>query len=398
MKKLKLHIILLLVSISFFSCQTDWNENYNPKSKAPFGLYIFHQEINALFNEAEVENERQFFDEFHQKAKKHHAQNTYLSIGSRNYNFDEESFDALLEFVEEGNNLFIAYNEFDSALCELLGIETINMDSTLSLFRSNLKNLTGTLKIRGETDAYEYDRNLRFHYIDQYNASTTEVLGTIEKDGMSYPSFVRIKYNKGNIYIHTQPNAFTNYFLLKEKNVQYVERVFSHVGFSHAVYWDSSPKYKRDRNNNKKESALSFFMKHRALRWSLFTAFFGLIAFMLIHMRRKQRPIPVKKPLKNTTVEFTRTMANLYKEENNPKILIDKKISFFLHDIRHLYLLDTSTLDQEFIDKLSAKSGNPIKETSILIKAISRLQGLESCNEDELIRLNKLIENFFEQK
>ena len=43
--------------------------------------------------------------------------------------------------------------------------------------------------------------------------------------------------------------------------------------------------------------------------------FFSLLLFMRFNARRKQRPIPIIEPLKNSTVEFTHTIANLYLKE-----------------------------------------------------------------------------------
>lgn len=401
MKKIKIYIILCIACTCLFSCRTNWRENYDSKSKNPFGTYILHQEMKSLFEESKVKDITKYFDDFYYDPNTDFLDITgtsYISIRDKNYNFDDETLDALINHVEAGNSVFIAYNHFDDGLNNLLEIETVNSDSTSAYFSSTLKDLSGSLKLTGNDKVYEYDRNLRFHYIADYNSETTEVLGTIERDGESNPCFIQVKYNNGSIFLHTQPIAFTNYFLLKKENAEYTEKVFSKVGHSLVTYWDDSPKYKRNTDNSNKETALSFFMKHTTLRWSLLTGLFGLTAFILVNMRRKQRPIPNIEPLKNTTVEFTRTMANLYKKENNPKILIDKKISFFLHAVRQQYLLDTSRLDQQFIEKLAAKSGNSTKQTSILIKAISRLKELQTCEEYELIRLNKLIENFLNNK
>lgn len=400
MKQVKKHIILLFMGISAMGCQTNWYENFSIDSKDPFGIYIFHQEVKSLFHECGVENLTVYFDDFYEDAKMdkwYMFQQAYISIRDKNYSFDNENFDKLIDYVEAGNIVFLAYNEYDNKLCELLEIETTNKDSART-FSSNMKYLEGLLTLKSTDKTYEYDRNLRFHYISDYNPETTQVLGSIERDGESFPCFIKIKFKNGYIFIHTQPIVFTNYYLLKRANKRYVERVFSMVNYRFKTFWDGSPKYKRNRDQeNEPPSALSFFMNHTALRWSLLTGLFGIIAFILVNMRRKQRPIPKIEPLKNTTVEFTRTMANLYQKENKPKVLIDKKISFFLHAVRQQYLLDTNQLDQPFIEKLAAKSGNNIEQTSILIKAISRLKEVKVCDEDELIRLNKLIENFFEQ-
>ena len=115
----------------------------------------------------------------------------------------------------------------------------------------------------------------------------------------------------------------------------------------------------------------------------------------VFNSRRKQRPIPVIEPLKNSTVAFTHTIANLYLKEQDHKNLVDKKIMFFLEKVRTRYLIDTHNLNSSFMEKLALKSGNELANTKYLINTIISLNKKSECSEEELIVLNKMIENFF---
>jgi hypothetical protein len=188
--------------------------------------------------------------------------------------------------------------------------------------------------------------------------------------------------------------VFTNYFLLNNKE-KYVEKLFSYLP-SKTILWDPLIKHRKNQEKKDDTSALSFFWKNESLKWSLYVAFLGLLLFMFLNSRRKQRAIPIEKEIRNTTVDFTHTIANLYLKEENHKNIITKKITYFLEQIRSKYLLNTNNLNSDFIEKLASKSGNKISSTRYLINTFIALDKKSSCTQEELMRLNTLIENFIE--
>jgi hypothetical protein len=102
-------------------------------------------------------------------------------------------------------------------------------------------------------------------------------------------------------------------------------------------------------------------------------------------------------PLENTTVAFTQTISSLYLKEEDHKNLVDKKIAFFLEQVRTKYLLNTNNLNKDFIQHLAAKSDNKIQNTKYLINTIITLHKKSECSEEELLGLHKMIENFFKK-
>jgi hypothetical protein len=72
--------------------------------------------------------------------------------------------------------------------------------------------------------------------------------------------------------------------------------------------------------------------------------------------------VPIIKPLQNSSIDFTKTIGNLYFQEGEHGNLIDKKISYFLDKIRSQYLLETAIIDDDFIKKLHQKSGKNLVE------------------------------------
>lgn len=402
--KIQYYISILLL-ILFTSCnKTNWYENYREKEKSPFGTYIVFNEAKELFNNNEVELLQKNIYDYLIKNYEYQEKDdfgNYICIKSQANKLNGDGLDYILKFVYEGNNAFISLNYFNDKLKEYLDFNTHN-NHEHTYYSKELKKLNGTLHLENtdfKKQDYKYDRNLREHYFTQFNENKTKVLGTQKINGIDEPVFIKIYYGKGAIYLHSQPIVFTNYYLLKD-NYKYAQNVFSYLP-DRKILWDPhirSSELSNSSNSSSKqenESVFNFFLQNSSLKWSLFVFLFGLLTFMLFNARRKQRPIPIINELKNSTVEFTHTIANLYLKENDHKNLVDKKIQFFLEKVRNKYLIDTRNLDDEFIEKLALKSGNSIENTNYLIKTIISLNKKHECTQDELQRLNNLIENFF---
>jgi len=403
--KNKTTLILIAVSFLFISCnKTDWNESYREKNKAPFGTYIVFNEASTLFNDNKIitlkENIFDYLTYNYLEIEEEDNYYNYICIKASGHKFTSSGVESLLRFVHNGNTAFISLNHFTTDLKEQLDFEITNLDKD-KYNPSQLKQLAGSLSLEHKKYAeknYDFDRNIRKNYISTFNKNKSIVLGTQDVNGKEEPNFIKIYHGKGAVYIHTQPNVFTNYFMINEK-YDYAENVLSYLP-NRTVLWDPlirTSKHSSKENENK-ESIFSFFLKNESLTWFLYVSLFGLLLFMLFNARRKQRPIPIVNGLKNSTVEFTQTIANLYHKENNHKDLVTKKIGYFFEKVRTLYLLETNNLNSDFIERLALKSENKLSNTKYLINTIIALNKKYECSEEELVSLNKMIENFFKIK
>lgn len=394
--------LLILISFLFIQCnnKTNWNENYREKEKSPFGTHIISNEVKDLFGHNDVvylkKNVYDYIVDNYLEEDEGYA--NYISIKSYATRLNKETLEKLLTFVSAGNNAFISLNYFNDAIKETLEITTKNLDSIV-YSPILLKELKGSLLLKNkELDKeYFFDRNIRRNYFSSYNKNTSIVLGTQLIDSLEQPNFIKVYHGKGAVYLHTQPIVFTNYFLLNGKEA-YAENVLSYLP-NRTILWDPQVKRSKYLNNKdeNKASIFKFFWKHPSLKWALYVGFFGLLLFLTFNARRKQRAIPIITSLKNSTIEFTHTIANLYFKDENAKNAVDKKIKFFLEKIRTKYLIKTNNLNGSFIENLALKSGNNLNSTRYLINTIIFLNKKSECTQDELVRLNTLIENFLNQ-
>jgi len=116
--------------------------------------------------------------------------------------------------------------------------------------------------------------------------------------------------------------------------------------------------------------------------------------FVLFNLKRKQKQIDIIKPNKNTTVQFTETVGRLYLQHQNNQNISEKIITYFYDYLRKKYFINTSVINNDFINSVSGKSGVDKKETAELFELINHIQQQEEVSNEELLALNLKIENF----
>jgi hypothetical protein len=215
-------------------------------------------------------------------------------------------------------------------------------------------------------------------------------------DGVVYPNFIRVRYGKGTVFLHNQPEVFSNYALLaRQSSADYVAQILSYLPHDKPVVW-----FVKGQTTNtgqpENETELSVIFRYPALRvtWLLFI--YGLLLYVLFNVKRRQRVVPVIKPLKNTTVEFVQTIGNLYYQEGDTHTIIEKKIIYFLDRVRHKYYLDTGKLDNVFAEKLQSKSGKERQLIDDILAFIQMFQRAKQGTSADLMKLNDLIDRFWE--
>ncbi|MBU3822850.1 DUF4350 domain-containing protein [Flavobacteriaceae bacterium XHP0103] len=384
-------VVTVAVSIGIKKTKTvDWEESYNEKSNKPYGVSVFYNELPNLFKGHEVRTVYHQPDTYlwansENGTGDHIAKGTFIVIGNSDYLYDT-AVDALLNFVEEGNSLFISDYYFPQKIHDTLQIDVNynagNKDS-LAYFSLKHKPIKNTA----------IDRNVGINYFSRFDSTNYHVLGYSKID-TTRVNYIKVPFGKGDIFLHLEPKAFTNYNILKDDRYKYTEGVISYLPDTD-VYFDSYTKFQSAYGNAQKKSNLSWFLEQLSFKWAWYTALIFTILFMIFNAKRRQRIIRTIKPLQNTTVAFVKTVSNLYFEIQDHENLIDKKIMYFLEKIRADYNLDTSVLDADFVSRLASKSGKKQEHVKKLIDYINWLKPKKTFTEGNLIALNKFIEAFY---
>jgi hypothetical protein len=396
-KSLKIYIVILVLILALVIAMDiskpkpiNWEPTYGVNDKIPFGLYILNQELGKMTGQKVTKMEQSPYEYFESQydydtlVNTYKVKGTFLNISDYG-NIDETSAQEILYFISHENTAFLSMKKFPETLLDSL---KISMDADYK-YSDKIYNWLANPKFGSKK--YQIIEGIGNDYFTEFDTVNTTVLGYQSGDS-SRVNFIKVNYDGGEIYLHTQPAAFTNFHLLKDNHKEYAEKVLSYLP-KRDIHWLSG----KSSGKNISDSQLGFIFKHPALKsaWLLFLI--GMGVFMIFNAKRKQRIVPIIKPLPNTTVDFTKTIGNLYYQEGDHTTIIDKKIIYFLERVRNEYLMDTTKLDADFVKKLHQKSG---KDYFIIERAVflinNHRKSPHNSIEDDLVEINKALEKVFD--
>ncbi|MCE3279269.1 MAG: hypothetical protein K0S44_1460, partial [Bacteroidetes bacterium] len=157
------------------------------------------------------------------------------------------------------------------------------------------------------------------------------------------------------------------------------------------VIWDEY--YKAGRFVDR--SPLNVIFRHPSLLAAYYLLIISLLVFMIIGIKRKQRVIPIWKPLKNTTLKFVDVVGTLYYQKGDHKNMAEKKIAYFLDHVRTSFHLKTNEYNEEFIERMSNLSGIEKTKISDLFDYFKKISLKQKISQQELMTLEKKIEEFY---
>jgi|APLak6261661892_1056031.scaffolds.fasta_scaffold11504_2 hypothetical protein len=375
----------------------NWSLSYVKKDKMPYGTAALYEMLPSVFQSQTI------------KESKTPIYNTlnWDNYEKTNYIFINESFTPdeldtreLLKFVEKGNSVFIAANYFSGKFADTLKLKTddyIEFNSDLSEDSTVIKNLykqydTAKLNfvspyLKNKT-SYIYSKGVTDSYFTSFDTSKATILGI---NGINKSNFVKIKIGKGDLLISTVPEVYTNYNFVNASNSFYVFKSLSYLP-NQSIIWDEYYKV----GNVIQENPLRVIFNNPALSAAYYLSIVSIIVFMLIGIKRKQRIIPIVEPLQNTTMKFVETVGTLYYQTGNHKNIASKKINYFLEHVRKTFHLKTTIYDDVFIGRLSNLSGIEEQKIHDLFYYFSDIESKNSISQQELLKLNRLIEEFYQ--
>jgi hypothetical protein len=379
--------------------------------KIPYGGYVAYQSLAHLFPKATIHTARStpgYWDSL----SKDNSDETILIISPRFY-ADEFETKNLLRFMQNGNNVFISTLEASTAAMELLGRISIYNDRGELTGTSSVTNDSMSIRLLappfGDTAPF-YFRGARFKgWFDKIDTNYAEVLGTDSRDR---PNFIHVKAGRGNLYVHLFPLAFSNYFLLQKDNAAYYENILSVIPpETNKILWDEYfiDKYSTSSDNNDFTPSTSSsnggsrgfwgeLFSYPEFKAAFWVALLALALFVLLEMRRKQRYIPAHPAPRNDSLDFVKTIGRLYHDKGDHKNLCHKMAAYFLEHVRNKYKLQTSVLDEDFMNKLRFKTGvdeHLLREIVFFIRDIDTMPDTAKVSDSELVNFHRKLESFY---
>lgn len=393
MKPYRFYILIFLAAVfGVFLLEStkkktiNWFPSYASQDKIPYGTFVFHEILKKKTGNAPiVENHVPPFEFLKDSAQS----GTFIFINQNVY-FGEDEGGKLLDFVSRGNDLFIASETIESFLLDTLGLETEIVEDEENFDNLHTFNLNHPSFHTPENYPLEENRdNFYFSKVD----SAATILGTTNfiKDedtiNTERPNFIGVPFGKGKIYLLTFPEAFTNFFLLKNDNKNYTAGVLSYIDFKKPVIFDNY--YKNGKSYY--VSPMHVVLENFSLRWSYYLMLLGVLLYVVFQGKRKQRAILVLEPPKNQTISFVRTIAYQFFTQKDHLEIAKLKVAHFLSYARGQLLIDPPYSQKGFAETLSQKTGVSVDKAQKLIDLINHIERNGPIDQDGLKTLDQYI-------
>lgn len=370
----------------------NWDVSYRTDSKIPYGCYI-----STRFLETSLHDSVTFVN----KTAYQHLDLDTNQTG-KNYVFINDYFEAsaqdaisLCRFVDKGNTVFISAGTFGMLADTLRFIvddplySQFAKDSTLNAL-IDYSNDTVKMNLINEdlmvSPAPVYEKSYISYAFFRLRGKNVTILGV---DRTGYPNFVRIRMGKGQFLLHCMPEVFTNYYCARPVNARYAIGAFSYLP-DQPTYIDQHYKVgKLQRDDTRR-----YVMSQPALKLAYYVLIIAGTVALIFGGKRRQRPVPTVKGLRNMTLDFVEQVGALYYRQSDHTNIIQKKIAYFLESVRSRFFVSTIEVDDRLIERVTNLSGVPFAQVNNLFAMINRMRAYSGHSEGDLKELEAAIRDF----
>jgi hypothetical protein len=358
----------------------NWVDTLNRQDKIPFGTYIMFDRLTDMFPNSQIVTYRQ--PVYNVIAEDSVKNSSYIIIAPQ-IELTPTDYRQLVKYVEAGNDVFIGATYFGGQIKKNLNIET---RQTLNLNHADSVHFLSPYL--NPYKSYGLLKGVGNVFFNDFDTLKAVVAG---ENAEHKANFLKFNMGKGSLYLMANPNFFSNYSLLKTQGREYASTALSFVKKTDQVIWDDY--YTMGDETN--DSPMRVFLSHPSLAWAYYITLFSLLAFVFFEIKRRQRVIPVIEPLSNSTLDFVNVVGQVYYEKRSNTNIAHKKILYLLEHLREEYQVKTNKLDNEFIDRLTAKLNIDSQLAVDLVSFIQYINVQDTVTDRDLIELNNLIEKFY---
>lgn len=366
----------------------NWNKTYNPKDKIPFGTYIVRNELKNIFpnNQTVKPIEKSLYSYFNDSTESNQKQDLiFIGLG---FSPGKAALKNLLDFVHQGNNTLISAKRIPQELKDTLKISTSTFNNYLAHTALNNDSVYFELTAGKPKALFQKGNNYQM-FFDKLDSSTVHILGYLNRENIELPNFIRVKFGTGNFYIQLTPSIYSNYYMLKSKNYPIAYASLQNLKGEHLLWYDGLY------NAELARTPLRVILSHPALRAAWYILLVTLLLFLIFKSKREQAAIPIVKPEKNLSVAFAETIGSLYYENGHPGNMINKKINYFLYNLKKDFRFEKVDISNpEFRKQAVLKLKLTKKEVDDFFDQIKYYQSFQNASTTELKSLQKLIEEF----
>ena len=221
------------------------------------------------------------------------------------------------------------------------------------------------------------------------------------KNSVGYNAF-ELRVGKGQIAYHTVPLVFTNYYLRRESGFAYLDALISRYQPEH-ILWDEgskNPNFFRAPQNSSDintDSPLSYILQQPALRWAWYTLLAGLLLFLLLSARRRERPVPLLAFRAGQTRNFVSTLAGMSRTREDRQTAGRQRMELFQKDIRERLGVEIEQFDKATHKRLRFEAQVSAEVVEEVARAYEMLMSEDAQNDKHLLRFHHAVDTFYQK-
>jgi len=398
-------LLFVLMILSMSTCmefktvpKVNWNKQLKYEYEDPNGLSL----VKSMFKELYGKENVSVIDQNSMGLDTLSNNNLYFYI-ARGNDISFERKDSILDWVKLGGQLVMVmptqnfnFEYLDED--ELLGY--YDEDSIFYLDGAFIQDSTMVMNILSEDSIqqtltyYNYGRSLdqlektQFHYFTDYNFPVFEPLISFQDTNAV---FMKKDYGEGTIYMHSNPQMFVNVSGFQDFYLPHFNYVVSHFD-PDKVYLDQRKKFSMTYSDQERESPIQYILATPQLKWAYYTIAGGLLLYLIFGSKRKQRAILNIEKNKNTSLEYVKTVSQLYESQNQNQKLVQQMQHIFFEKMKSKYFISEHTENYSYL--LSRKSKVDKNTIDKLLKKLANSEHYK-FNDEQLIALHLQLENFY---
>ena len=385
------YIILLIASFLFVLAlgwmspqPTDWEKSFQREDSIPYGTAVLFSFLEDLFpGQAVTVSERPPFMAVRDAPP---APSTFLFL-TQAFSPDPIEMHALLNYVRSGNTLFVAAEDWGDAVMDSLNIESgyaIGGEVWTDSVEVNFVNP----QLATEAN-FVLPTSLDNFFFSRFDTLNTTVLGA---DAQERVNFIKMSIDNGQVFLSSLPTAFSNFHMLHQDHARYAASMLSYLP-DQGIIWDGY--YKP--GSVGAQSPLRYILSSYYLKIAYYLLIAGVLIYIALQGKRRQRPIPeIAAPI-NASAEFVKTVGRLSYQQGHHGEQAKKMQGQFYDYLRTRLGLSLDQSQSVLVRRVASRSGLPREDIEHLFEKLDPFDGAGTLDEKELLEYSGLLEHFYQK-
>lgn len=379
---------------------SNWSSRFQVGDKKPLGLYLLTSLTQAhLDTNHKVSSITDWID-MDSILEKDKSKKTFFFVGN-NFGLNNVEIDTLLAEVKLGSTMFLSFNDLTENLYPKLFYEyetKFEYSEGVNVFSDKHKykmiNLFQNDTIAADWKAYHKIESLGEH--------------TSLSSFMEMSNFIKVKYGKGTLYFHSNPEMFYNYQIKRLHGFKYAQFTLNQLSRDQDIYLlelgrlsDNYGNENLDEDGEEDgkvdDSYFTLIFQSPMLLTALLLSIFGIILFIIFRSKRTQPIVPYIAKKKDMTLAFTETITSIYYAKRHPYGLLQVQRKNFYATIHKHFFIDLNRgADNKILDVLAEKSNMQRAEIDEIVNILETKEA-SAITDQYITDVNKKIHAFYRE-